>query len=109
MPNLEGMDTTTSHQEPTGMPAASGSPATASLAVANCFLVVDDHEKALTFYRDVLGFTVTKDVSMGEFRWLSVATPHPARARDHHPVGRWLARASARRTAPRSTPCWPRA
>ena len=23
----------------------------------------------------MLGFTVTKDVSMGEFRWLSVATP----------------------------------
>ncbi len=74
------MDTTTSTASQddaatTGMPAASGSPATASLAVANCFLVVDDHEKALTFYRDVLGFTVTKDVSMAEFRWLSVATP----------------------------------
>ena len=54
---------------------STGSAATASLAVANCFLVVDDHEKALTFYRDVLGFPVTKDVSMGEFRWLSVATP----------------------------------
>ena len=74
MPNLEGMDTTTS--TPTaGMPTTAGSPATATLAVANCFLVVDDHEKALTFYRDVLGFTVTKDVSMAEFRWLSVATP----------------------------------
>jgi len=74
------MDTTTSTASQddaatAGMPAASGSPATASLAVANCFLVVDDHEKALTFYRDVLGFTVTKDVSMGDFRWLTVATP----------------------------------
>ena len=48
---------------------------TASLGVANCFLVVDDHEKALTFYRDVLGLTVTKDVSMGDFRWLSVSPP----------------------------------
>ena len=57
------------------MPAAAGSPATATLAVANCFLVVDDHDKALTFYRDVLGFTVTQDVSMGDYRWLSVATP----------------------------------
>ena len=110
MPNLDGMDTTTNHQaDRDAGPAAAGSPATASLAVANCFLVVDDHEKALTFYRDVLGFTVTKDVSMGEFRWLSVATPHPARARDHHPVGRVAARASARRTAPPSTRCWPRA
>ena len=77
MPNLEGMDTTT-NQQAVRMPSASGAPSstpTASLAVANCFLVVDDHEKALTFYRDVLGFTVTKDVSMAEFRWLSVATP----------------------------------
>ena len=57
------------------MPAAAGSPVTATLAVANCFLVVDDHEAALTFYRDVLGFTVTQDVSMGEYRWLSVSTP----------------------------------
>lgn len=75
MPNLDDMDTTSS-QTAAGMPAASSaSPATASIGVANCFLVVDDHEKALAFYRDVLGFTVTKDVSMGEFRWLSVATP----------------------------------
>ena len=57
------------------MPTPSGSPATASLGVANCFLVVDDHDAALTFYRDVLGFTVTQDVSMGEYRWLSVTTP----------------------------------
>lgn len=77
MPNLEDMDTTTStaSQDTAGMPAAPGSPATATLAVANCFLVVDDHDTALTFYRDVLGFTVTKDVTMGDFRWLSVATP----------------------------------
>ena len=74
MPNLDDMDTTTSTRTG-GMPAASGSPATASLAVANCFLVVDDHDKALSFYRDVLGFTVTQDVSMGSYRWLSVATP----------------------------------
>ncbi|HSO64522.1 MAG TPA: VOC family protein [Ornithinibacter sp.] len=74
------MDTTTSSASPhdtrtAGMPAAAGSPATATLAVANCFLVVDDHDAALAFYRDVLGFTVTQDVSMGDHRWLSVATP----------------------------------
>jgi len=71
------MDTTTNHQADRMpfAPAASAGTPTASLAVANCFLVVDDHEQALTFYRDVLGFTVTKDVSMGDFRWLSVATP----------------------------------
>lgn len=48
---------------------------TASLAVRNCFLVVDDHDTAMAFYRDVLGFTVTQDVTNGDFRWLSLATP----------------------------------
>lgn len=72
MPNVEGMDTnTTTETAPTTAPH----PSTASLAVANCFLVVDDHDKALTFYRDVLGFTVTNDVTQGEFRWLSVSPP----------------------------------
>ena len=76
MPNLEGMETTDSSTRTTAVPATTGTtPATATLAVANCFLVVDDHEKALTFYRDVLGFTVTQDVSMGDYRWLSLSTP----------------------------------
>ena len=74
MPNLDDMETTTTTGD-AGMPAAAASPATATIAVANCFLVVDDHDKALSFYRDVLGFTVTQDVSMGSYRWLSVATP----------------------------------
>ena len=76
MPNLDGMETTDSSTRTTAVPATTGTtPATTTLAVANCFLVVDDHEKALTFYRDVLGFTVTQDVSMGDYRWLSVSTP----------------------------------
>ena len=32
---------------------------------------VDDQEKALRFYKDVLGFMKKEDVPMGEFRWLS--------------------------------------
>jgi len=68
--SVDDMDTTTD----TGSTTA-GMPATATLALANCFLTVDDHEQALAFYRDVLGFTVTQDVSMGDYRWLSVATP----------------------------------
>ena len=70
MPTIEGMEPTT-----TQAASAAVHPATASLAVANCFLVVDDHDKALAFYRDVLGFTVTNDVSQGEYRWLSVSPP----------------------------------
>ena len=36
---------------------------------------VDDQEKALRFYTEVLGFTRKADVSMGPFRWLTVASP----------------------------------
>jgi predicted enzyme related to lactoylglutathione lyase len=34
---------------------------------------VADQERALTFYRDKLGFEVKTDVTMGGFRWLTVA------------------------------------
>ena len=36
---------------------------------------VDDQEKALRFYADVLGFTKKADFSNGPFRWLTVASP----------------------------------
>ena len=38
-------------------------------------VLVDDQEKALRFYADVLGFTKKTDVPMGEFRWLTVVSP----------------------------------
>lgn len=36
---------------------------------------VDDQEKALRFYTDVLGFEKKDDVPMGEHRWLTVVSP----------------------------------
>lgn len=36
---------------------------------------VDDQEKALHFYTDVLGFVKKSDFSQGPFRWLTVASP----------------------------------
>ena len=36
---------------------------------------VDDQEKALRFYTEVLGFTKKSDFSNGPFRWLTVASP----------------------------------
>ena len=36
---------------------------------------VDDQEKALRFYTEVLGFTKKADVSQGPYRWLTVASP----------------------------------
>jgi catechol 2,3-dioxygenase-like lactoylglutathione lyase family enzyme len=38
-------------------------------------VLVDDQDKALTFYTDVLGFEKKQDVPMGEFRWLTVVSP----------------------------------
>jgi predicted enzyme related to lactoylglutathione lyase len=36
---------------------------------------VDDQEKALHFYTEVLGFTKKADFSQGPFRWLTVVSP----------------------------------
>jgi predicted enzyme related to lactoylglutathione lyase len=36
---------------------------------------VDDQEKALRFYTEVLGFVKKTDFSQGQFRWLTVASP----------------------------------
>ena len=36
---------------------------------------VDDQEKALRFYTEVLGFAQKADFSNGPFRWLTVAAP----------------------------------
>ena len=38
-------------------------------------IFVDDQEKALAFYTDVLGFIKKEDVPVGEFRWLTVVSP----------------------------------
>src|SRR5277367_3149651 len=38
-------------------------------------LYVDDQEKALRFYTEVLGFVKKTDFSQGPFRWLTVASP----------------------------------
>jgi predicted enzyme related to lactoylglutathione lyase len=36
---------------------------------------VDDQDKALRFYTEVLGFTKKTDFSQGPFRWLTVTSP----------------------------------
>ena len=36
---------------------------------------VDDQEKALRFYTDVLGFRKKQDIDLGEARWLTVVSP----------------------------------
>ena len=38
-------------------------------------IYVDDQEKALRFYTEILGFAKKGDFSNGPFRWLTVASP----------------------------------
>lgn len=40
-----------------------------------CFIPVDDHDKALAFYRDVLGLEVRNDVGFEGMRWVTVGAP----------------------------------
>jgi catechol 2,3-dioxygenase-like lactoylglutathione lyase family enzyme len=36
---------------------------------------VDDQDKALKFYTEVLGFEKKEDIPVGEFKWLTVVSP----------------------------------
>ncbi|GAS98211.1 glyoxalase/bleomycin resistance protein/dioxygenase [Mycolicibacterium canariasense] len=38
-------------------------------------VLVDDQDKALRFYTEVLGFRPKHDVPMGEYRWITVVSP----------------------------------
>ncbi|MCX4959176.1 VOC family protein [Streptomyces virginiae] len=43
--------------------------------LSQCFIAVDDHDKALAFYRDILGLEVRNDVGFEGMRWVTVASP----------------------------------
>jgi catechol 2,3-dioxygenase-like lactoylglutathione lyase family enzyme len=57
-------------------------------------VLVDDQEKALRFYTDVLGFVKKKDIPLGEARWLTIVSPDDADGTelllepDEHPAAR---------------------
>ncbi|MFI2370016.1 VOC family protein [Streptomyces sp. NPDC018833] len=40
-----------------------------------CSVLVDDQDKALRFYTEVLGFVKKTEVPLGEDRWLTVVSP----------------------------------
>jgi catechol 2,3-dioxygenase-like lactoylglutathione lyase family enzyme len=55
---------------------------------------VDDQDKALKFYTEVLGFVKKVDVPVGEFRWLTLVSPEDPDGTElllepdaHHAVG----------------------
>lgn len=45
------------------------------IALSMCFIAVHDHDKALAFYRDVLGLEVRNDVGFEGMRWVTVGAP----------------------------------
>ena len=45
------------------------------MRVKGTSVCVDDQEKALRFYTDVLGFQKKDDVPAGEYRWITVVSP----------------------------------
>jgi len=45
------------------------------IKLATCFIAVDDHDKALAFYRDVLGLEVRNDVRFEGMRWVTLGSP----------------------------------
>ena len=45
------------------------------IKLQNFYLCVDDHDKAIAFYRDALGFEVRNDVGANPMRWVSVGPP----------------------------------
>ena len=46
-----------------------------SLKIKLNSILVDDQDKALTFYTQVLGFVKKTDIPLGEFKWLTVTSP----------------------------------
>ncbi|MEU7702254.1 VOC family protein [Streptomyces sp. NPDC015492] len=46
-----------------------------NVKLSQCFIAVDDHDKALAFYRDALGLEVRNDVGFEGMRWVTVGSP----------------------------------
>ena len=45
------------------------------MKIAFTSLLVDDQDKALAFYSDILGFVKKVDIPIGDFRWITVVSP----------------------------------
>jgi len=49
------------------------------LTLSSCFVIVNDADSALAFYRDTLGLELRNDVARDDFRWITVgAKSQPA-------------------------------
>lgn len=62
-----------------------------TLKLSHCFINVHDQDKALAFYRDVVGLEVHSDVPFEGFRWISLGSPDQPGVEivlDHPSMGR---------------------
>ena len=77
-------------------------------------VLVDDQDKALRFYTDVLGFVKKTEIPLGEARWLTVVSPEEPEGTelllepDAHPAAkrsskRWSTTASPSPPSPSTT------
>ena len=46
-----------------------------AISLSTCFIAVDDFDKAIAFYRDVLGMEVRNDIGFEGMRWVTVGSP----------------------------------
>jgi catechol 2,3-dioxygenase-like lactoylglutathione lyase family enzyme len=46
-----------------------------AVRIGHMSVFVDDQDKALAFYTEVLGFVKKTEIPIGEFRWLTVVSP----------------------------------
>ena len=90
-----------------GSSKAAPQPATAAhkgLQIRLTTVYVDDQEKALRFYTDVLGFAKKDDFTNGPYRWLTVAAdPNGTElqlARDDDPAGKAFQQAKFQSSQP---------
>jgi predicted enzyme related to lactoylglutathione lyase len=56
-------------------PSTTTATGTHAMKIKLTTVYVDDQDKALRFYTEVLGFVKKADVSRGPYRWLTVASP----------------------------------
>ncbi|MDX3240647.1 VOC family protein [Streptomyces sp. ME18-1-4] len=45
------------------------------LKLHTCFIAVDDHDRAVAFYCDILGLEIRNDVKYEGMRWVTVGSP----------------------------------
>lgn len=70
-----GQPKTAATPAPAAVPAPKPAAAPGALKIGLATIYVDDQDKALRFYTDVLGFAKKDDVTNGPFRWLTVTSP----------------------------------